>query len=1371
MKNFWRGIAVLVLLYTTLLAAEAQQEITIDLFPKSSRAIEGQLNLNRTKYFNLSASGTGIEGKIGDQTRTDYYFKDLDMTLGRALGMVGSEVQWGNSVFEDPDRPGYTDIDLLLSKQNPSNAGASSGFMNLLGDNQNVANHDRHNSYPEFMDLYTAEGSDQSYPGNTDAAAELAATLLEHKYTDWTRPAFFEPVNEPDWLYWGDSRFIEHHTSIHDKVHAAGLNVEVGGPCLSVGYFYKNNFDALKSITGFIDRTQSSLDFYSYHIYNYMHWDDELFDFAGSISTGLPTEGVFDAIANHTFNKFGETFTYVASEHGGYIQDDKADEVSDMLANKYFPGSGFDHTMEKRSIEDFLAVSSSLANTFTFMNHPHIVKKAVPFILLESAGWDSTYNAVLLVKEDFDNSKGWKESKRIHFYEFFKDVEGRRILSFCDDADIQHHAFVEGNKLILLFNNQSNVEGNINLNFHDDLGEIKEIKARKLGRQIDFRPYLTEERLFSLEEPLPIKAREAIVLTISYNESITEDQILDEISHFGNFTSVQFSGSHDFTVDIPDFEEARYAILRVGIGLSPTSSKRVDFSINGTALESYIEDCADRLSGGSDYGTTRIMKVDTSLLQASNTIRVTFPDGQTGGVGATVIRAGYLSDDAIEGLEFKQKSATLYENQTTSIPLSFFPETTNDKTVTWESLDPATATVSPEGIIKGISIGSTGIVAHSSNGNFSDTCSISVSTLDLLSKADKSGWEAIYADDEGFVNGTLKELAIDSNPNTYWHTEWTTQPWKPMPHEIWVDMADTLSFDQFIYTPRQDPWGPNGNIGEYELYFTNDTSDWGDAYISGTFSWNMGVDDYYKEVQQIDLPGTVSARFFKLVALTEHQGDPEMTHTNAAELDVASELTGIYLQEDTIQLSVGETSSLEILSLPFKSHLTGGQVNWSSTSLSVAEVTDGLVKGVGPGEVQIIASTFDGNHTDTCVVITSVVPVTDLTLSAKELEMNVGETYILTATINPSNAYYDSYSWASDNEGVAPVDLGYVSALVPGTAHIIVLSSDGKTSDTCKVTVSDNRYTVEVSVLDEFTDLPLEGAMVQLGEESVETDASGISQFQNFTQGNFNLSVSKEKFQNFSTTLSLPSDTSYTLDLKRNEYQVDIKVSELELGIPVYNADVTVGTTLRKTNASGIAPFSLSWGDHFYTLSKPYFETTTGSFSISKDSLLTLPVERLFADLKFRISDSTGAVQGAFIKLNDQMEQKTNSVGVYIFEQQSLNTYRYEVFGERHGNLIDYITLKKDTTLNLVLTIDTGVDFNSLDQIKSYPNPVDQFLKITTLEEVTCRLVSLEGVILKEVQLNRGDHRISMEEYKSGLYLLHFVSENGIRVKPITVLH
>ena len=49
----------------------------------------------------------------------------------------------------------------------------------------------------------------------------------------------------------------------------------------------------------------------------------------------------------------------------------------------YFPCPWFDWEVN-RSIAQFNKISGIIANTMVFMDHPHIVKKAVPFILLET---------------------------------------------------------------------------------------------------------------------------------------------------------------------------------------------------------------------------------------------------------------------------------------------------------------------------------------------------------------------------------------------------------------------------------------------------------------------------------------------------------------------------------------------------------------------------------------------------------------------------------------------------------------------------------------------------------------------------------------------------------------------------------------------------------------------------------------------------------------------------------------------------------------------------------------------------------------------------------------------------------------------------
>ncbi|MDN5213112.1 T9SS type A sorting domain-containing protein [Fulvivirgaceae bacterium BMA12] len=666
-KFQWPGILTTICLVLLPFFSQGQQQITVNVSPGISASINGELELKREKYFNLAASSGEIAGKLNDQSRFDAYFKDMEMTVGRQLGMVFSEKNWGNnSLREDPGRPGYMDVDYFISKKNPNDNGLDE-LKAIFGDRQGIANHDRHNGYPDFMDQYTIDGSNgESYPTNNDAAAEMVAYLLKHRYTDFRRPSYFELVNEPHWKFWGDPRFVEFHTKAKEKVDALNIPTEIGGPCFSVAYFYRKEYESTSSIIRFMDDTNFSLDFYSFHAYDYMRWDDTANDFVGTVTSGLPLEGVFDALAGYTFNKYGKEFTYVASEHGGYITDaDNRTMALNQLADKYFPGSGFAHEMEKRSIDNFIMVNSTIANTLVFMNHPHIVKKSVPFILLESAGWDPYYYSSLLVKENFDkNSPNYAESKLIDFYKYFAGVKGRRIESFTADTDIQHMSFVDGKKLIMLFHNQSNEPGELDIDIEDIENTMQEIKVRKLSRGIDFRPVLTEETATDLDDII-IEGQGSVVVFVSYENDIEEDDKVDEVTHYSLETSAQFNGSKTFTVDIPEHKKAKYGILRVGVSRDVNNAREMEIKLNGTSLNVPLEDCADRITQTDQvYATTKIVKVDGNLLREKNTIEVSFPDGKSGGVGAVVVRAA-LMDREREGVvagadSFQDRSFEVY---------------------------------------------------------------------------------------------------------------------------------------------------------------------------------------------------------------------------------------------------------------------------------------------------------------------------------------------------------------------------------------------------------------------------------------------------------------------------------------------------------------------------------------------------------------------------------------------------------------------------------------------------------------------------------------------------------------------------------------
>ena len=88
-----------------------------------------------------------------------------------------------------------------------------------------------------------------------------------------------------------------------------------------------------------------------------------------------------------------------------------------------------------------------------------------------------------------------------------------------------------------------------------------------------------------------------------------------------------------------------------------------------------------------------------------------------------------------------------------------------------------------------------------------------------------------------------------------------------------------------------------------------------------------------------------------------------------------------------------------------------------------------------------------GNGDDTVVSVVKVAPET--------LLMSVGQTEKLSATVTPAPTTAVTFVWTSDDEEVATVKNGIVTAVAPGTANIVV-SVEGCTPDTCLVNVTND---------------------------------------------------------------------------------------------------------------------------------------------------------------------------------------------------------------------------------------------------------------------------------------------------------------------------
>ncbi len=124
--------------------------------------------------------------------------------------------------------------------------------------------------------------------------------------------------------------------------------------------------------------------------------------------------------------------------------------------------------------------------------------------------------------------------------------------------------------------------------------------------------------------------------------------------------------------------------------------------------------------------------------------------------------------------------------------------------------------------------------------------------------------------------------ALDGNANTFWHTHFIGST-TPQPHNIVLDLGNSYPVDGFRYLPRQDG-SLFGTITQYEIYVSDNPSNWGTAVSTGSFASNSNL----KEISFTAKNG----RYVKLISLAEAMGS---VATSAAEIQAIG--TGIVNKE------------------------------------------------------------------------------------------------------------------------------------------------------------------------------------------------------------------------------------------------------------------------------------------------------------------------------------------------------------------------------------------------------------------------------------------------------------------------------------------
>ena len=427
---------------------------------------------------------------------------------------------------------------------------------------------------------------------------------------------------------------------------------------------------------------------------------------------------------------------------------------------------------------------------------------------------------------------------------------------------------------------------------------------------------------------------------------------------------------------------------------------------------------------------------------------------------------------AVTGIALDKAAMELLVEDVDTLIATITPADATDNYITWKSSNEAVATV-VDGIVTAVSVGTATITVTTVDGGFTATCEVTVAprpvtgiTLDKVEATLEVKETVTLVATVAPANATNKDVTWTSdNDAVATVTDGVVTAVSVGTATITVATVDGGFTATCVVTVN--PISVKGiTLNKTAVSLKVNQTDTLVATIVPNDAANQEV-IWESDDNEIAIVknGVITAFEIGTATITVTTVDGEFTATCVVTVE-PTPVASVVLDQAELTLTVEETATLVATVLP--EDATDKSVIWASDNEDVATVVDGVVTAVAAGTATITVTTVDGNLTATCevTVVTPVVAVTSVTLDLTELTLTVPETAILVATVLPEDATDKSVTWASDNEDVATVVDGVVTAVAAGTATITVTTVDGNLTATCAVTVQLVSGVMNIHVLD-----------------------------------------------------------------------------------------------------------------------------------------------------------------------------------------------------------------------------------------------------------------------------------------------------------------
>ena len=420
-----------------------------------------------------------------------------------------------------------------------------------------------------------------------------------------------------------------------------------------------------------------------------------------------------------------------------------------------------------------------------------------------------------------------------------------------------------------------------------------------------------------------------------------------------------------------------------------------------------------------------------------------------------------------ESITLDMTTVSLRATETIMLVATILPETTANKSVTWNSSNESVAIVDENGVVTAIAVGEATISATTTDGSdLSASCKVTVvPTLAETITLDKTEISLEATETATLVATVLSELTTNKSVT-----------WKSSNEAVAIVDANgkvtAVAVGEATITATTADGSNKSATCKITVAKTLASSISLDktsatlkatetltlkATVAPATTTNKSVTwkSSNEAVATVDANGKVTAVAVGETTITATTTDGS-NKSATCKITVAKTLAeSVTLDKTTATLKATETLTLKATIAPATT--TDKSVTWKSSNEAVATVdANGKVTAVAVGEATITVTTTDGsNKSATCKITVAKTLATSISLDKTSATLKATETLTLKATVAPATTTDKSVTWKSSNEAVATVDAnGKVTAVAVGEATITATTTDGSNlSATCKVTV------------------------------------------------------------------------------------------------------------------------------------------------------------------------------------------------------------------------------------------------------------------------------------------------------------------------------